>query len=217
MGDGFKQVSNNEDYEFWACVSAICNHPSVDPSKLSDIVDQDLECVDVSEIRARRLYLGETASIESPLALHLLAIRGILVVTDDDDTLLNIAEMTGLPTHPVSQQAKLETNLDEAVSFMRELKGACLVCSTSGNGRAAVLCAAAIAVQEKVCKMAHYSRPLRSLPLARVHAVSSTSAADLTADRPATGLLAGERRGRTLRGRQTSRPFNSLGVGRGGA
>jgi len=162
LGDGFNQPPEDSDYEFWGACSSICNgRPmcapllAVDSSELCEAVHEELEVLDVTEIGrdddGSWLFLGETAAVESTLALNMLGIRGIVLITDDDSTLTNVALTSGLPTHPVTPAAELGEQLEALIVFMNSIDGACLVCSSTAiNSLAAAVCAAAVAAEDKM-------------------------------------------------------------------
>ena len=154
-GDGFSGVPSEEDYEFWCHAAAAVNGKApallaIDSSDLCHAVNEELECVDVTEVRPGHLYLGETSAVESRLALAMLNIKGIVVVTDSDRVLEGVASWSGLDTYPITPSVGLAEQLDSCISFAQSVRGACLVCSGDGNGAAAVVCAAVLAAEKRL-------------------------------------------------------------------
>jgi hypothetical protein len=156
VGDGFRSPPDSDEYEFWSRVTAVCNRPPiaellfVDSSELCDAVHEELEVVDVTEVRAGHLYLGTIASAESALALAMLGVRGLVAITDSDVVVDGLHEWTSLPVLPVTPAEELSTQLDQTLQYMRVLAGPVLVISADGNGMAAALCAAAVARLERL-------------------------------------------------------------------
>jgi len=83
--------------------------------------------------------------VESSLALTMLRIKGIIVITEEDITLTNVADVAQRPTHPITPCADLHEQIAPTLSFVDSLGGACLICSSDLNGLAAAVCSAIIA------------------------------------------------------------------------
>lgn len=154
-GDGFKQPPEDNDYEFWACAAATCNHRhatllAIDSSELCAAVHEELEVIDLTEVCEGQLFLGNLSALESPIALKMLSIGGVIAITDDDHILASIATACALPTHPVTPAAELSEQIRDCASFARGLNGACLICSTTGNDLAAATCAGVLAARDKL-------------------------------------------------------------------
>jgi len=156
VGDGFGSPPDSENYEFWSRAAAVCNRPPlaellyVDSSELCTAVHEELEAIDITEIRAGHLYLGAIASADSPLALAMLGVTSLVVVSDSDAVVDGLHEWTGLPVVPVTLAQDLSTQLDHSIEYIRSSSGPIFVCSAEGNGMAAALCAAAVARLERL-------------------------------------------------------------------
>lgn len=163
LGDGFRSPPPVE-HPFWAKMAAVCKQscgdlaslecarPALTAEELCEAVHSELECCDLFEIRPKALFLGSRESAESKLALATLGVEGIVAVSGPECT----AKFDGVfAVHHVRPSEPLGEQLDSCMRFIRRLSGPVLVCSAlEGEGIAAMICAAALAVKEGIATAA---------------------------------------------------------------
>jgi len=152
-GDGFAGPPLEED-AFWSEAATIVRATSrvaqplsprvMTPAALSSACRDAIEVLDISEICAQRLYLSDISSATSPLGRALLSIKGVVVVPPVGSE----PHFGYTPVHRVEVSKPLAEQLPAAVSFIRQLDGPVLICSTTGRGVGAAVCAAALAADD---------------------------------------------------------------------
>lgn len=136
-----------EDETFWSAASVQCSRSS---SELTACASE-LELIDISEI-VPTLFLGDLSARACPLALKLLGINGLVKVSPlsselQDGDHLPLEHFTLSPLLPVGAQ------LARCCEFMRR-NTPVLVCSSTGTGLAALVCAAHLAVENGLSAVA---------------------------------------------------------------
>jgi len=171
VGDGFRGTPPTSDVPFWEEVTKLgqaalrvaqpqAQRLTLTSSKLGRACHEELEVLDVSEIRPGVLYLSDISSAGSRLGQAVLGIRGIVLVSSE-------AVAFDKTCHVIDGNAPLADQLPAAVSFSRRLGGAVLVCSQTGRGVGAMVCAAILAASDGVSApvaLAHVGQR-RGLPL----------------------------------------------------
>uniref|UniRef100_A0A7S3RTC7 Uncharacterized protein n=1 Tax=Emiliania huxleyi TaxID=2903 RepID=A0A7S3RTC7_EMIHU len=139
---------------FWAAVSAaLASRLGLEcfprsPAALAEYVSE-LESIDVTEV-APGLFLGNLSARSSELALCLLRCDRVVAVVPEGHSGKDLRESSGPARRymPVDGAAPLAQQLPPVVEFIRG--GRTLVCSETGRGVAAALCAGAIAAAESI-------------------------------------------------------------------
>jgi len=149
VGDGFKCLPSSSNIDFWSEAAALCKTTNL--TELSAACQAELESVDFSEVR-RGLYLANRLSGQSRLARAILRIKGVIIVTDQEYWTSNNEERV----HLVDMAQPLAEQLQAAMRFVGSsltcelgfLSSPTLICSETGRGVGAVVCAGVVAAME---------------------------------------------------------------------
>lgn len=107
----------------------------------------ELDTLDVSEIRTGRLYLSEMATAASPLALALLGIKAVVIVSHGEG---DSHVSAGPAVKRLDTSMPLANQLPSVCSFLGQTRGAALICSATGRGVGAAVCAAVLAAADGI-------------------------------------------------------------------
>ena len=156
VGDGFRGPPPDDD-AFWDEATNVVHAaarvakpmlppPAVSPASLAQGCQEELEVLDISEIRPGRLYLCNTESARSRLARAMLGIKGVVVLASAQS---GAAMDLGTTQHfTIDTDAALGEQLPAAMRFVQQLSGPALICCVTGYGIGAAACAGALAANE---------------------------------------------------------------------
>ena len=84
--DGFQQLPPEDEDEFWAnCARLLGQDDDLNglATSLAEAVQEELEVLQVARVRPGLLVASDASVFESPLAMLLLGVRGVVVICPD--------------------------------------------------------------------------------------------------------------------------------------